>query len=109
SRRCPCRCGWWDTASCSRAGVSAWCSICSRRGSRGRRRGRSSAARGALGAGGERSGRRSLSHRVDLDRSFYIVNKTGKDGVSVFVDGELFVQNLKNAATEDFSLVAKER
>ena len=38
----------------------------------------------------------------------YIVNATGKDGVSVFINGEPIAQNLKNAATESESLVSQQ-
>jgi hypothetical protein len=40
--------------------------------------------------------------------SLYIVNTSGADGVSVLVDGAPLAPNLKNAATESYSLVAKE-
>lgn len=44
---------------------------------------------------------------MDDHADIHVVNTTGKDGVSVFVDGKLFGQNLKNAANEDFGLAAK--
>jgi hypothetical protein len=40
--------------------------------------------------------------------SVHIVNVSGSDGVSVFLDGEPLAQNLKNAAAENKDLVAKE-
>jgi hypothetical protein len=40
--------------------------------------------------------------------SVYVVNVTGNDGVSVFIDGEPLASNVKNAATENRSLVAVE-
>lgn len=36
----------------------------------------------------------------------YVVNTTGKDGVSVTIDGETFAANLKHAATEERGLVS---
>jgi len=41
-------------------------------------------------------------------RTMYIVNTTGKDGVSVFIDGQPVAQNLKNAVEEKRSLVVSE-
>lgn len=38
--------------------------------------------------------------------SVYLVNVTGKDGVSIFIDGKPLAQNLKNAVNESFSLVS---
>jgi len=40
--------------------------------------------------------------------SLYVVNVSGSDGVSVFVDGEPLASNLKNAAAENRSLVSME-
>ena len=40
--------------------------------------------------------------------SVYIVNVSGTDGVSVFVDGEPLASNIKNAAAENRSLVSLE-
>jgi len=54
---------------------------------------------GALGAG---------VNYMYTHPSLYVVNVSGSDGVSVFVDGEPLASNLKNAAAENRSLVSME-
>jgi hypothetical protein len=49
-----------------------------------------------------------LFYYLHTHPDLYIVNATGKDGVSVFLDGEPIAQGLKNAATESRSLVSKQ-
>jgi hypothetical protein len=54
---------------------------------------------GAIGAG---------VHYMYSHPSVYVVNVSGSDGVSVFIDGEPLASNLKNAASENRSAVAME-
>jgi len=55
-----------------------------------------------LGGGG------ALVYYLYNHPTVYVVNATGADGVSVFIDGAPLAQSLKNAATESNSLVVNE-